>query len=56
MTKRKTEGLLRHPFTFAEDIALEDGGLHVFAKLGFLAAMFKDPIEAEIRRVLQERF
>lgn len=37
-------------------IALEDGGLHVFAKLGFLAAMFKDPIEAEIRRVLQERF
>ena len=37
-------------------IALEEGGLHVFAKLGFLAAMFKDPIEAEIKRVLQERF
>ena len=30
--------------------------LHVRAKLGFLAAMFKDPIEAEIQRVLKERF
>lgn len=30
--------------------------IHVRAKLGFLAAMFKDPIEAEIRRVLAERF
>lgn len=30
--------------------------LHVRAKLGFLAAMFKDPIEAEILRVLKERF
>lgn len=37
-------------------IALEDKGLHVTAKLGFLQAMFKDPIEAEIRRVLSERF
>ncbi|HQQ58616.1 MAG TPA: polyhydroxyalkanoic acid synthase, partial [Thermomonas sp.] len=25
-------------------------------KLGFLAAMFKDPIESEIKRVLQEKF
>lgn len=25
MTKRKTEGLLRHPFTFAEDIAIVIG-------------------------------
>lgn len=30
--------------------------LHVQAKLGFLAAMFKDSIEAEIQRVLKERF
>ena len=30
--------------------------LHVHAKLGFLTAMFKDPIENEIRRVLKERF
>ena len=30
--------------------------LHVHAKLGFLTAMFKDPIESEIKRVLQERF
>jgi putative polyhydroxyalkanoate system protein len=30
--------------------------LHVHAKLGFLTAMFKDPIENEIKRVLQERF
>lgn len=30
--------------------------LHVHAKLGFLTAMFKDPIESEIKRVLKERF
>ena len=30
--------------------------LHVHAKLGFLTAMFKDPIENEIKRVLKERF
>ena len=30
--------------------------LHVYAKLGFLTAMFKDPIESEIRRVLKEKF
>ena len=37
-------------------IELADKGLHVSAKLGFLAAMFKDPIEAEIKRVLKEKF
>lgn len=37
-------------------IALEDRELHVFAKLGFLTAMFKEPIETEIKRVLKERF
>ena len=37
-------------------IMLEPKGLHVHAKLGFLTAMFKDPIENEIKRVLQERF
>jgi putative polyhydroxyalkanoate system protein len=37
-------------------IALEDTALHVQAKLGFLAAMFKEPIEAEIKRVLKEKF
>ena len=37
-------------------IALEPKGLHVHAKLGFLTAMFKDPIENEIRSVLKERF
>ena len=37
-------------------IALEAEELHVHAKLGFLTAMFKDPIEAEIQRVLKERF
>lgn len=37
-------------------IALGADDLHVSAKLGFLTAMFKDPIEAEIRRVLKERF
>jgi len=37
-------------------IMLEPKGLHVHAKLGFLTAMFKDPIESEIKRVLQERF
>ena len=30
--------------------------VHVNAKLGFLAAMFKDSIEGEIRRVLDEKF
>ena len=37
-------------------IALGADDLHVHAKLGFLTAMFKDPIENEIRRVLKERF
>lgn len=37
-------------------ITLSSNEIHVQAKLGFLAAMFKDSIEAEIRRVLQERF
>ena len=37
-------------------IALGADDLHVTAKLGFLMAMFKDPIEAEIKRVLKERF
>ncbi len=37
-------------------IALADKALHVSAKLGFLAAMFKEPIEAEIQRVLKEKF
>lgn len=30
--------------------------LHVQAKLGFLTAMFKEPIESEIKRVLKEKF
>ncbi len=30
--------------------------LHVTASLGFLLSMMKDPIEAEIRRVLQQKF
>ncbi len=37
-------------------IALAPEELHVHAKLGFLTAMFKDPIENEIKRVLKERF
>lgn len=37
-------------------IELGEKDLHVSAKLGFLAAMFKDPIEAEIKRVLKEKF
>ena len=37
-------------------IALEPKELHVYAKLGFLTAMFKEPIENEIKRVLKERF
>lgn len=37
-------------------IALEPKELHVHAKLGFLTAMFKDPIEGEIKRVLSEKF
>ena len=37
-------------------IALGAKDLHVHAKLGFLTAMFKEPIESEIKRVLQERF
>ena len=37
-------------------IALEPDELHVYAKLGFLTAMFKDPIENEIKRVLKEKF
>ncbi len=37
-------------------IALAPKELHVHAKLGFLTAMFKDPIEGEIKRVLKEKF
>ena len=37
-------------------IALGPKDLHVHATLGFLAGMFKDSIESEIRRVLDERF
>ena len=37
-------------------IELGPKDLHVQAKLGFLAAMFKDSIESEIKRVLDERF
>jgi putative polyhydroxyalkanoate system protein len=37
-------------------IELGKDDLHVHAKLGFLTAMFKDPIEAEIKRVLKEKF
>lgn len=37
-------------------IALEPHQLHVTAHLGFLLSAMKGPIEAEIRRVLEERF
>ncbi len=37
-------------------IALEPSQVHVTAKLGFLLSAMKGPIEAEIRRVLAERF
>jgi putative polyhydroxyalkanoate system protein len=37
-------------------IALAPKELHVSAKLGFLLAAMKGPIEQEIRRVLGERF
>lgn len=37
-------------------IAVESNELHVTAKLGFLLSAMKGPIEAEIRRVLDERF
>lgn len=37
-------------------IALEPKQLHVTAQLGFLLSALKGPIEAEIRRVLDERF
>lgn len=37
-------------------IALEPRQLHVTATLGFLLSAMKGPIEAEIRRVLAERF
>ena len=37
-------------------IKLGPKDLHVWAKLGFLTAMFRDPIENEIRRVLDEKF
>ncbi|HEY5804514.1 MAG TPA: polyhydroxyalkanoic acid system family protein [Lysobacter sp.] len=37
-------------------IALEPEQLHVTAKLGFLLSTMKGPIEAEIKRVLDERF
>lgn len=37
-------------------IALLPGQLHVTAQLGFLFGAMRGPIEAEIRRVLTERF
>ena len=37
-------------------IVLGPDDLHVHAKLGFLTAMFKEPIEGEIKRVLKENF
>ena len=37
-------------------IALEPHMLHVTAQLGFLLGALKSPIEAEILRVLEERF
>ncbi|MGJ4730264.1 polyhydroxyalkanoic acid system family protein [Luteimonas sp. SDU101] len=37
-------------------IALEPNQVHVTASLGFLLSAMKGPIEAEIRRVLAERF
>lgn len=37
-------------------IELGPKDVHVNAKLGFLAGMFKDSIESEIRRVLDEKF
>lgn len=37
-------------------IVLEPKELHVHAKLGFLTAMFKEPIEGEIKRFLEEKF
>ena len=37
-------------------IALAPNQLHVTAQLGFLLTALKGPIEAEIRRVLAERF
>lgn len=37
-------------------IALQPRELHVSAQLGFLFGAMKGPIEAEIKRVLDERF
>ena len=37
-------------------IDLQPKQLHVSAQLGFLLSALKGPIEAEIRRVLEERF
>lgn len=37
-------------------IAMLPGQLHVTASLGFLLSAMKGPIEAEIRRVLQDKF
>lgn len=37
-------------------IDLKPKQLHVSAQLGFLLSALKGPIEAEIRRVLEERF
>ena len=37
-------------------IELGQDDLHEHAKLGFLTAMFKEPIESEIKRVLKEKF
>lgn len=37
-------------------IALEPGQIHVTAKLGFLLAMMRGPIEHEIRNYLEREF
>ncbi|ATD67578.1 MULTISPECIES: polyhydroxyalkanoic acid system family protein [Luteimonas] len=37
-------------------IALQPDQLHVTAKLGFLLSAMQGPIEAEIRRILAEKF
>ena len=37
-------------------IKVDAESVHVFAELGFMLSMLKGPIEAEIRRVLGEKF
>lgn len=37
-------------------IALEDGEIHVYARLGLFLGMLKGPIESEIHRFLDEEF